>query len=385
MKYGVLYYKDTDNIGDDIQSYASARFIPKIDYYIDRENLESFSPNKKESVKCIMNSWYLHDKFNFDISPYIHPLYISMFFKKFPYEAGITIGNKYINENVIENFKKYGPIGTRDNHTANLLDEIGVKNKFSGCMTLTIEKFENLEKKDYIVTNGLTEKEINYIKSKTNREVINYIQDVERGSFSNETWEERMKRVEDTLKLYQQAHLVITTKLHCSLPCLALETPILLVYDRSFAENEDRIGTYLDYLNYVYREDLEKEEIDFEEPKSNPTKYLKLRKELEKNCEKFIKNDNQNEILPEIEEYDYYLKKSRNMRKLPIEELEKLQKKYENECEKSSIMYDELEKNKKNYQSLKEDHDKINYRYNKLMVVKIRKVIKKIIKGKNKK
>ena len=67
MKYGLLYYKDTDNIGDDIQTYAQERFLPKVDYLIDRENLESFVPNKKEKVKLIMNAWYIHDIFNFDI------------------------------------------------------------------------------------------------------------------------------------------------------------------------------------------------------------------------------------------------------------------------------------------------------------------------------
>ena len=36
MKYGLVVYKDTDNIGDDILSYAAMRFLPRIDYIIDR-------------------------------------------------------------------------------------------------------------------------------------------------------------------------------------------------------------------------------------------------------------------------------------------------------------------------------------------------------------
>lgn len=47
MKYGLLYYKDTDNIGDDVQSYAQERFLPHVDYLVDRENLEMFVPDKK--------------------------------------------------------------------------------------------------------------------------------------------------------------------------------------------------------------------------------------------------------------------------------------------------------------------------------------------------
>lgn len=77
--------------------------------------------------------------------------------------------------------------------------------------------------------------------------------------------------------------MVITTKLHCSLPRLALETPVLLLYDTSFKENEDKIGTYLPYLNHIKRENLYTSNINFEEPKENSKEYLTLRKSLEKN------------------------------------------------------------------------------------------------------
>ena len=44
--YGLMYYKSTDNIGDDIQTYAAMKFLPHIDYYIDREDLSCFVPDK---------------------------------------------------------------------------------------------------------------------------------------------------------------------------------------------------------------------------------------------------------------------------------------------------------------------------------------------------
>ena len=182
MKYGLLYYKNTDNIGDDIQSYAASRFLPTIDYMIDRENLNDFTPNKKEYVKTIMNAWYIHDKFNFDISPYIYPLFISMFFKKFPYEKGITVGSDYINKNVLSLFKQYEPVGVRDKHTLNLLKGLKVDCYFSGCLTLTLDRFDDVENGDYIVAVGLTKNEIKYIRNKTNRKVIEFVQDVPKGS-----------------------------------------------------------------------------------------------------------------------------------------------------------------------------------------------------------
>ena len=146
LKYGLLYYKDTDNIGYDIQSYAAERFLPRIDYMIDRENIETFTPTSKEYVYTIMNAWYIHDKYNFNFSPYIYPLFISMFFKKFPYKDGITYGVDYLNDNIISDLKKYSPVGARDMHTQKIFDELGIDNYFSGCMSLTIEKFSNIKK-----------------------------------------------------------------------------------------------------------------------------------------------------------------------------------------------------------------------------------------------
>ena len=78
MKYGLLCFKETNNIGDDIQTYAASRFLPRIDYMIDREHIEDFVPKNKEYVSTIMNAWYVHDIYNFNFSPYINPLYLSL-------------------------------------------------------------------------------------------------------------------------------------------------------------------------------------------------------------------------------------------------------------------------------------------------------------------
>ena len=190
------------------------------------------------------------------------------------------------------------------------------------------------------------------------------MQDVERGSFSNESWDERRKRVEDALKLYQGAHMVITTKLHCSLPCLALGTPILLLYDTSFAENEDRIGTYLSYLNYVKREEFLNTEIDFENPKENSNKYLELREKLEEKCKEFVNTEIKEEHLMDVEEYKDYIKRSRAMRSLPLKLVSVLQDTYEKECEKSAKMYDEINELKywkDHYEELYKETNELKY------------------------
>jgi hypothetical protein len=45
-KYGLLKYK-TENIGDEIQSLAAKRFLPKVDIYVDRDNLSNVKSDQK--------------------------------------------------------------------------------------------------------------------------------------------------------------------------------------------------------------------------------------------------------------------------------------------------------------------------------------------------
>ena len=37
MKYGLIIFENTENLGDDIQSYAAMQFLPRVDYIIVRD------------------------------------------------------------------------------------------------------------------------------------------------------------------------------------------------------------------------------------------------------------------------------------------------------------------------------------------------------------
>lgn len=93
MKYGLIYYKETDNIGDDVQTYVVKRFLPHVDYYIDRESLNCFIPEEKEYVSVIMNGWFLYNKLAWPPSLYINPLLISIHFTSL---EKIDVGEEYL-------------------------------------------------------------------------------------------------------------------------------------------------------------------------------------------------------------------------------------------------------------------------------------------------
>ena len=276
MKYGVMYYKETDNIGDDIQTYTSLRFLPHIDYYIDREDLNGFIPDKKEYVSVIMNGWFLHNKAAWPPSPYINALLLSMHFTCL---EKIDVGEKYLQGLGGEYLKRFEPIGCRDVETQKRLSNNGIENYFSGCMTLTIEKFEDVKKEDYICLVDLDKNSADLVKQNTNREVKEITHWLDPKETVKKTFEERMNEVEKILKTYQGAHVVFTNRLHVALPCIALGTPVVLIHKEKY--EEDRL-------------------------------YLQIRNDLEKRCKEFINKAEEKtdiENLPDIEEYKKYVDK----------------------------------------------------------------------------
>ena len=75
--FGLIKYTSF-NIGDEIQSLAASRFLPNIDYYINRERTDKFKSDQEEKVKVIMNAWWMWQSKHFPPSEDIDPLLISM-------------------------------------------------------------------------------------------------------------------------------------------------------------------------------------------------------------------------------------------------------------------------------------------------------------------
>jgi len=159
-KYGILFYKGTSNIGDDIQTYADLRFLPKVDYIIERENMDEFVPDNNEMVNTIFSGWFYHKAENWPPSPFIKPLIIS-----FHLTRNLKIAGWSANvENMFEGFAKgffedNAPIGCRDHYTVDHMKDLKIDNYFTGCMTTTIE-IDEVKKEEVIYAVDVSKKVI---------------------------------------------------------------------------------------------------------------------------------------------------------------------------------------------------------------------------------
>lgn len=367
MKYGLITYKDTENIGDDIQSYVAIRFLPKIDYYIEREKLDLFVPKKEEQVVTIMNGWYLHSKINFYLSPFIYPIFISTHLSQ--YNNG-GIKTEYLNEKTIKQLNEYGPIGCRDSGTKKLLDDIGVDNYLSGCLTLTIEEDKKVKKKDYICIVDIDEEAEKYLNDNLkDKKIVKKTHVLNREENNKLSWDERFKNVKELLDTYQAAELVITTRLHCALPCLALNTPVLLLYDEEKLYTKDRLADYAKIVNKMTTSEFLESGIEKIKSKIiNPTNYLSIKEANEKRVKDFLKQAEKkvnNKSLPSIKDYQkFYVSQKQdvdNLYQIAVNDMETSKRDYLNISYERDYWKKEFEILLKKYEFLRDKDTSIEF------------------------
>lgn len=223
MLYSALTNK-TRNIGDFVQTIAAIRFLPKVDYYIDREDMPASS--FKPPSFLIANGWYMHKPENFPPPDNIHPFYISIHIE---HPSMLSI-------KTIAHFKKHEPIGCRDNSTFELLRSKGVFVYLSGCLTLTLKnRFGKRSDNVYIV--DVDDSFLDTIPESIKSKAV-FISHVKRLSipwraldviFPDIYTRGRIALAQSYLDSYARAKLVITSRLHCFFPCLAFHTPTVLL------------------------------------------------------------------------------------------------------------------------------------------------------------
>lgn len=291
MKYGVLFNKNNLNLGDDIQAYATARFYPSLDYFVDREHINEFQSENSEPVAVIMNAWYMWEKWHWPPARCIVPHMIGIHYadhelarqpgSPLKYEALEGLGREYL--------KAYEPIGCRDYYTMSQLQNLGIDSYFSGCITLTLPEMPiQKPQKEYIcivdVDKRVRSKLLEILKDSPYELKFMTHNDTRD---ETRTWEERKQKVEELLTLYRNAKYVITKRLHCALPCLSQGTPVLLIKQM---DDDIRFSPYYDFLHYIKTDDFlaGNYDYDFADPKPNKPDYLPVREAIIKSCEDFV-------------------------------------------------------------------------------------------------
>jgi hypothetical protein len=285
-KYGLLGYRRSGNLGDELQSLAARRFLPYIDCVIDRETMNAEPWFDRSEVQIILNGWFTHRPENWPPSPRLTPLITSFHLSDEIHpqnQRRISAAKVLVEGSNLEYLKKHAPIGARDLGTRDLLERHGVESKFSACLTLTLERPREVMPGDYVCVNDVDAEILAAVRSRT-RAPVRQTTHRDRLTIGSRR---RMRKADALLRLYAGAKCVITSRLHCALPCLAVGTPVLLVMLRP---DTYRFSGLLSLLRHCSREEFLASRVDFnfDRPAPNPTDHLSYRDRLVASCEEFI-------------------------------------------------------------------------------------------------
>lgn len=218
VSYALLCY-NTTNIGDEIQSLAALQFLPRVDLQIDRDNINNFQLSRR--TKLILNGWFTHHPQNWPPkNDFLDPLLVSFHISN---EHGSN-ERILLNEESSAFYEKHSPIGSRDRNTLRLLRERRLDAFYSCCLTLTLRapKRKRTDKIVFVDTPAALE---SLVPPEWRTRILNltHHQPEPRGPWG------RLYLAQSFLDIYSTAQVVVTSRLHCALPCLAFDTPVVFI------------------------------------------------------------------------------------------------------------------------------------------------------------
>ncbi|XP_038073653.1 uncharacterized protein LOC119741820 [Patiria miniata] len=221
--FGTLTYarrvsgSETANLGDQIQGFPGIQFLPFVDRFVDRDNFDE--SRKDNHTRMFLNAWYGYHMMTWPPPPNIEPILLSLHIHRIV-KPLFTTQAKYLQARA--------PIGCRDTSTLEFLRQINVDAFFSGCLTLLI-KTPNVQKRHSgeIFLVDVKKDFVALLPSDIQKRAIRI---THRGiGHGKSTIKERFKAAYNLIDRYSRAHVVITQRVHCALPCVAMGTPVIFL------------------------------------------------------------------------------------------------------------------------------------------------------------
>lgn len=259
-----------NNIGDILQGMAAAQFLSQDSVAVDREKLYMMS--KEIPGFLLATGWFMHDYTLFPPPPNITPFYISVH---------VANSNFLRHAHIREHFRMHGPVGCRDKKTLYLFLGWGIPAYYSGCLTITIPNktpihndqdgaFLIVDNIDHPVPDAVLEK----IESMLQRKLLRVSHDPTDISLPFEDYVlSGTARMQSLLNQYCDASMVITTKIHCALPCLGMGANVVLIHPNP---SDPRLQTVRQFMQIISYDELLKSN-QFLQPKKKKNRLLKQR------------------------------------------------------------------------------------------------------------
>lgn len=265
MKFGLLTYSSKmANIGDLYQCIGIERAYRqmKIDessiIKVDRDYLAEYDG---EYVILPLTGFVdvLPETHIFPLSHRIIPVFIGMH----------CIDDQHLK--YLSRYKHFGPFGCRDEMTMRKMRQNGLDAYMSGCLSICADKRPVLPTQKKVFMVDVSEKLYRHIPEFLLKDAVEVTHefDLHHIDSAEEREQTESKIAKEMLERYKnEARLIITSRLHCALPCTAMGIPVIVGREM----NEHRFGGMDKVLNYYNEDEFDK--IDFN-PEAKDLEWLK--------------------------------------------------------------------------------------------------------------
>lgn len=264
MKYGNIIYEnryDRMNLGDDIQLLSIENLYNQmgIDYNeVKRINYRELGTYDGE---------YVILPISFPMLSYTRKQYVTKFSPKIiPVFLGVCILKETFSIEEIAYLKKWEPIGCRDLYTLNNMRKYGIESYLNGCMTLSFPRRNKNIEGSVIYAVDISDNLKKIIPQEIRSEAKFVSQTFYLSDIGKSTPEEFARKMYQ--KYIDTGKLIITTRLHAALPCIAAGIPTIFLkeeYSYRFAGVDAVVPIY--YKDTFDQIDWNPKSIDIESHK----------------------------------------------------------------------------------------------------------------------
>jgi hypothetical protein len=230
------------NIGDPIRDYALLLLYKKMDIsplILHTDDLHTYSD---ESVILPINTFicYPYGVPQLPISNKIIPVYLHL-----------AIHDMELF--VPEYFQAYQPIGCRDEHTYQILYSKGIQVYLSGCLSLTYPKTAKVPKHGKVFFVDVPNALLEFIPDEIKERAVFLSHQIPIAADTQDELDYKVEAIRaERVKMYEEeASLVVSSKVHCISPCLAIGIPVIWVSNKKEPTIKAN-GTFLHNLTHLY-------------------------------------------------------------------------------------------------------------------------------------
>ena len=295
-EYLVKYaYNHGMNLGDETQGLAGIQALPRLDAFVERDQLEmvrftdtktpplirdvnSSLPDDGRRVQIFMNAWWGTPAMTWPPPKGIDPITISMEIE--PRQEIAQIFQELHNSSkpvdrhdiqpVAPFLKGQAPIGARDTSTLNFLRNNGILALFSGCLTMTLSLPKVERDGGVLIVEVDAEKQLKGVLPDSVLQASTYFSQILLDDDADD-YVLRFVLAFERLLTYSRARLVITNRLDVAIPCVALETPVIFVHGKTLPGGGGNRLDGLDIFMHKMNESrLMPDSFDWMNPPANP-------------------------------------------------------------------------------------------------------------------